>query len=508
MRNASLKEKLQNNLRVLQIKDIQKYHLTHDFYSGGKLNSNCKFNHTQGSSDRDHNILLEQQDLDVINELLFPNPTMGNVFADALSGLIPAKGEDKKHLHESDIQIASIKPSEDLLSRLKDFYNLYLETGLRSLLLKQSDRLEKKNIEIIQNAYSKNIVQNICILSEFWVRDPLSWIPDNGNSLLEHLFVEYQAPPCLKKCWYKTATEENLQWLMSYILYVQGGSVKLMATNFEWAVASNKLWHQLFQAPAHLSPDEAVLYCEVKRLNGSDDIYKAITANQAYAINLLSNPNKSTVEFWYSMVRWITLNEDQIIGTEMSRILIWARHQFTEFAKTGKLFTMNGRSCTKVQKETLDYHRAIVARRLEMARRIELRRLAAIARQEEEDARAEEARVIEYDNYYLSPSLSWEKLGLSSYVPRKSNDQWQFVELTTSAELSREGELMDNCVAGYDESCNEGLSAIVSLRFNGKNRVTIEIDPETRTLIQALGYQNQDINQDEKRLIKQWLRNL
>ncbi len=495
MKNLSLKEKLKGNLRMLQIEDVRQYHLTHDYYSGRKLNSNVQFD--QAQNDIDHEVLVEKQDLDYINELLFPKPTIASVLADALSGFsVNTPKEEITH------QIAIKKPSDELISRLQNYYELYLNKGLVALLPTQSEKLISKSVEVIKDAYPNNtiMVQNICILSEFWIRSPFNWKPEKGTSLLDHLFVTYQVPACLRKCWNKTATKENLQWLIVFLLYVQGGSVKQIAKSFKWNVTNNKLWHELFQAPAYLPPEEAVLYCELNRLNGSANIYRYITTYEAYVINLLTHSNLNTVEFWYSMVRWLVLNEDQIIGTEVARVLVWARHQFTEFEKAGKQFSMNGRSCAKVQAETLAYHRAIVARRVEAARRIELRRLEAIAREQEAMERAEAAYVETRRNQEW-PSYRWKKLDLSW-----EKDNWKFVELSSSGELLEEGEAMDNCVGSYDESCYEGCSAIVSLRYNGKRKVTIEIDPETRTLVQASGYANQDINQAEKDLIEMWLR--
>ena len=498
MKTLSLQEKLKDNLRALQIDDVRQYHLTHDFYSGRKLNSNVRFDQAQNDSDCE--VLVDKQDLDYINALLYPDPTIGSVFADALSGMY----KQKVFAHQIAI---NKKPSDELICRLKRYYELYLDKGLTALLPllpTQSGKLFSNSVEVIKAAYPNNtiMVQNICILSEFWIRSPFNWKPEAGISLLDHLFVKYEAPVCLAKCWNKTATKENLQWLIVFLLYVQGGSVKQIAKSFGWAVTNNKLWHELLQMPAYLSPEEAVFYCEFNRLNGSANIYRCLTGNKAYVINLLAHSNPNTVEFWYSMVRWLILNEDQIIGTEMARILIWARHQFTEFEKAGKLFSMNGRSCAKVQAETQDYHRAIVARRVQIARRIELRRLAALAREQEATERAE-ARHQEALDRQEWPSYRWQKLGLSWKV---SKSNWNFVELSSTEELLEEGEAMNNCVGSYYDSCYEGCSAIVSLRYNGARKVTIEIDPESRMLVQASGYDNQDINQVEKKLIETWLR--
>lgn len=490
MKTISLKETLKNNLRKYQLDDARQYHLTHDYYSGRKLNSNCAFD--QASNDAEHEVLVDQVDFEYINTLLFPQPTFGNAFTDALEGLIETKKENKT-------QMVITKPSDDLVSRLTHYYLEYLENGVSELMPNQSERLAENSINLIRGVYADNaiIVKNICILSEFWIRSPLDWAPAKGVSLFEYLFVEYSAPACLKKCWYQTATQENMQWLIAYIAYGQGGSVKKLAEVFEWVVPTNKLWHQLLNAPTSLSPREAVRYCELKRLNASDNIIEFMDNNKAYAAHILSTEFRSSVNFWYSMVRWLVANEECIIGTEMGRVLVWARHQFTEFEKAGNIFLMNGRSVKKVQADTLAYHQQIIARRREAARRAELRRLARIERERQREEAFADFNVCE--NRFAS--YQWKALGLSF-----KKQKWQFVELLCSEDLYKEGEAMEHCVASYDEACNEGNSAIISLRHNGERKATIEIDPELMVLVQASGQENRDLTRREREVIECWLK--
>ncbi|MFT4514787.1 MAG: hypothetical protein ACI89X_001168 [Planctomycetota bacterium] len=58
---------------------------------------------------------------------------------------------------------------------------------------------------------------------------------------------------------------------------------------------------------------------------------------------------------------------------------------------------------------------------------------------------------------------------------------WEFVELTSSKELAREGVAMQPCGSSYFEYCDRGWARIWSLRSRRKGRVrsllTIELNP-------------------------------
>jgi hypothetical protein len=65
----------------------------------------------------------------------------------------------------------------------------------------------------------------------------------------------------------------------------------------------------------------------------------------------------------------------------------------------------------------------------------------------------------------------------------------EFVELTTGMQLMEEGLHQSHCVGSYARSCHGGFARIVSARFGGSNketprRVTIEIFPEKKSIVQ------------------------
>lgn len=91
-------------------------------------------------------------------------------------------------------------------------------------------------------------------------------------------------------------------------------------------------------------------------------------------------------------------------------------------------------------------------------------------------------------------SLTWKASGIEGFclVEPDGNEArrcWTIRELTTSAEVRREGEAMRHCVASYIGTCARRETSIWSMRFENHERrhrvMTIEVDLATRTICQA-----------------------
>lgn len=90
--------------------------------------------------------------------------------------------------------------------------------------------------------------------------------------------------------------------------------------------------------------------------------------------------------------------------------------------------------------------------------------------------------------------------------------EWvEIVELTNTRLLSEEGRTQLHCVFSYGEYCMDGTSAIVSFRWLGHSkgnkstrRVTAEISPERKELVQLRGRANSLPSQQQLRVIKEW----
>ncbi|MCK5917776.1 MAG: PcfJ domain-containing protein [Cocleimonas sp.] len=498
MKNISAKETLKNHYRKMAEEQAREYHLTHNYYNGKPFTTPYERQENTINNDTE----IAKKDQEYLNALLYPQPTLGNAFAESLSALsLVAPTFSEPVVNER------VKASENLIHRMTDWYDLYLAQGLTALLPQQSARLSTANLAIIKQAYMDKtiLVQNICILAEFWIRSPLTWHCNGNTSLLEHLFVRYEKPDFLPKHWLKTATPANLQWLFVYIAYTQGGSLKQLAKHFSWQVVNQKIWHQLAQCNTQPNAKKAVLYTEVMRLGGCEAHYDLLVNNEAYCIDLLNPANPKDVDFWYSMVNWLTLHQDRLFGVQASHILKWARHQYTEFSKEDKCFSMIGRSFEKVLRDSVEYHASQVERRIKMARQAETRRLSAIERATEEQGRLGRIAARQATSYpYKNVSYHWKSYGWEWGLTHK-NKRWTFIELTSTQSLFDEGEAMEHCVASYSEHCNLQESAIISLRLNKKRCLTIEIQPASRALVQVSGFANRSATQNEMAIIRQWL---
>jgi hypothetical protein len=85
---------------------------------------------------------------------------------------------------------------------------------------------------------------------------------------------------------------------------------------------------------------------------------------------------------------------------------------------------------------------------------------------------------------------------------------WTIRELVTQQSLIIEGRKLKHCVASYASSCAKGHSSIWSMELEQSSmvekRVTIEVNPGTRQVVQIRGKLNRHPNQQELNIIRRW----
>ena len=506
MNKQTAQETIKQCFQTLNEQQLREYHLTHDYWTGKPLTAEQRRPDVEEVTDP--SVVKKQRNLQCLNELLHPAPTLGSVMAETLSALLFETQKTEVALLQ--------KPSEDLMMRVKDWYDCFIADGLDAILPKQSTKLTVSNIDFIKQAcaHSTVLAQNICMLAAFWVRSPTEWDKQSGESLLAHIFNEYKTPVVLEDCWLLPGDEDNVQWLLAYIMYAQGGSLKQLAKHFSWLVDSSKTWHLLAEVTARLPVQQAVLQTEIIRLGGNQDDISCIFDNAAYDVDLLRPEHQADRAFWYDTITWIFRNAADSPLYEKRQFLTWARHEFTEHRRKQMDFTMTGRSLAKIQKKLQEYRNAEGRRRAEQMRletlAIECARARQAAREEREAIAAEElANQYDYYNGYYSETrydsnVSWPTYGVS-WATIQDDHYCSFDEITSSKRLIKEGELMQHCVGGYVDSCMEGYSCIVSLTIDDNPAVTIEIDPQERGLIQASGLQNRSLKRYEEQVIDLWM---
>jgi hypothetical protein len=380
-----------------------------------------------------------------------------------------------------------------------------------------------KTIDLVKSAFPKQpvMVMNILLFSPFWIRDPWTWSKGNEISLLDHLFVKHEVPDFLYSEWFREWTYPRLKWVVWFILYGQGGSLKVISRLYWWSITMrlpqhlqdmppdssaieaylyedvkrsggseilfnrrleiattryrwvipNRFPQYLWEVPGDLSPVEACIYAEVKRLGGSEIDFRRILQNPALVIDP-TNPStdKSFSSFWHNTVKWLITHRDAVTDEECRQILPWALHMYTEAGPHGeRRFSWRGRSVNSVINRSIEYRRSLL-------------------------------RTV--------PSYKWHSHGWDWDSDDSFADRWSFVELTSSVELSIEGSQMHHCVAIHAAQCASGFSTIVSVRKNDIPCVTLQINLTSNGIVQARGLCNRKTTSQEKDVINLWLRTI
>ncbi|MEZ4935965.1 MAG: PcfJ domain-containing protein [Crocinitomicaceae bacterium] len=88
----------------------------------------------------------------------------------------------------------------------------------------------------------------------------------------------------------------------------------------------------------------------------------------------------------------------------------------------------------------------------------------------------------------------------------KDNEIYKIEELNTRRKLSEEGKALKHCVFSYIEDCMKHSSIILGLRKKVNEGFVPWVSFETNGgfILQAYGYKNRDITENEKEIITEW----
>jgi len=303
-------------------------------------------------------------------------------------------------------------------------------------------------------------------------------------NLAEYLFCVYPIPQCLRAFWEAPKSafggdlKKAVQMAYWFICLGQGGSLRKLA-NLIGGRVSGKLVRFLYEAPSHLHPERACAWAEAMRISGNRRVADWISKKQGYAIDPSYVP-KGEYEirfrkFWQQTVKWFARFQDGLSDEVAAELLEWGNVRFSQDSKKNILFSWAGRTPASAQ---------------EVARR-------------------------ELPQFFRglggTANLQWVPLGLSwnwetTALAGAKTDVWTFVELTQSSDLWEDGVAMGNCVAGYDQKCMVGISAIVSVRLIGMRVLTVELNRRSKAVVQVKGRFNREPTAAESAVVAQWHR--
>lgn len=330
-----------------------------------------------------------------------------------------------------------------------------------------------ENIEIVLNNCNTTLAKVIVLFANFWMQTPISWKAKTKNSLAKYIFSKFDAPDFL----IEPPTDDgygriHFKWICWYIIIGQGGSLKKAANFFDWNIPS-KFQHFLRKVPRDIQyPMQACVYAEVLRLGGSHIDFIRITNNESLMIDPTENSyDKNYLSFWRDTIKWLIDNGNQITNVESNIVITWAVHLYTESERDDAFtFSWKGRGLVNTLNQARQYHESRFRK--------------------------------DWGNYkWKNYNWNWEYIDESGF-------QWAIEELTSSEELFEESMYMQHCVKTYSGRCVSGTSAILSLKQNDQRKLTIEVAPRLKSIVQALGKFNRRADKKEKEVVKIWAENV
>ena len=316
-----------------------------------------------------------------------------------------------------------------------------------------------------------NALARMILFSPFWIRSPLppSSLAYSLELLSAHLFEHFEVPVAFRKEWKRYhAWHEGFDDVLQYILLTQGGSLRQAARHFRWDIPK-KFPHFLLTLPAKRSMIHLKLNAYLLAHGVSQRIATLIVQDPGYVEEPTCAPYSlmRVIRFAVNTGVWLTWHESELSDAAISRILNWARHQFTEL---GEDFQWRGRTVPSTLRAVQAYEGLL--------------------------------RKIANGRYY------WEASDIDWEMTDEHGSVWSFVELTHSSQLAEETRMMHHCVVTYGRACLAGDCVIVSVRRNGERILTIEIDPGTSRIRQIKGKCNREAQAEETHIVSLWTKEI
>lgn len=332
---------------------------------------------------------------------------------------------------------------------------------------------------------------------EWWIRDPSDWIPDPSRNprsqihdLAAHLFARWTMPEWFGSAWFVKGDVAYLErdW---YCHVGWGGSLRKV-TGMPPSI-TNRALNLALGAPGHLTIREALRWGQVKALGGSDGLMAEVMKSR-----MLKDLSNDSV--WSRLIEKMaaakphclrhfgiiadTLIEvirndgwqraEDLVGLPLKELLSHSRRFWTG------VFVSGVEALPEMHKLTISNPHA----RTQFSALVSTRW----------------ARLAFVRDFQLTRE---EKQGIIT---------WSVVELTSLAQLIAETRALRHCVDRYGKVCVAGRSSIFRMRtycpqtgnMTEEGNLTIEVDRQSRRVVQIRGHYNRLPTPGEIRMIRIW----
>lgn len=316
----------------------------------------------------------------------------------------------------------------------------------------------------------------------WWLREVEDWKPRTRSvtrqfaSLVRHLFVQYDdVPRFFDSVWFAGETDESAKRRKWYVHVGKGQSVRTCDLPISF---TKKMAHHFMLAPNDLSIDQALRWGQIHGLGGDECLARAILGTHLAE-------NFQNDDFWTTVIRWL-ISHPMLDRVHVGPIIDYLNNQrfqpapgYEQIAHPAQPnLTMKGRTPESLLARVEHWHRGLVKE-------------------------APHRRVREWTSTGIPP-YEFEEGAFENYNWKR----WTIRELLSSRALLEEGRRMNHCVATYDRSCASGHCSIWSMEIESHEGIskalTIEVNNQGRTICQARGRRNRELNDKERSILLRW----
>lgn len=313
----------------------------------------------------------------------------------------------------------------------------------------------------------ERVVKASCLLGPFWLRRAQDFHGGTAREWLVHLFVRYPVPAFLYAAVEDSDNELPLKWLVWFLVFAQGGSLRRIARSCGWLIPKRLPGYLPFTAEP-MSPAAAIVFAEVRSRGCSEELARCISRHPGYRYDPTEQCGfHHLTTFRQETAIWLAGHAEALTDRDVERVLDWARHRYTEGNRRDQPpFSWRGRQLRPVLAASEQYRHALRSR---------------------------------YEN------LRWPGHGWDWQFVDENRACWTFAELLSGAALFDDGQAMRHCVGGYGPRCQSGASAIVSILRDGERCLTVEVAPRALRIAQVHGVCNLNPSADERKIVEAWM---
>jgi hypothetical protein len=310
-----------------------------------------------------------------------------------------------------------------------------------------------------------NRLKNLAMRQGHWIRSCGTWQPTGNKlrlefrSLANHLLTYYPVPGFLDSAWDLPAGAAAFREQSWFIRLGRGTALRALNLPLE---LTRSMEHHVRHAPDHYTATQALRFGETRGLGGSNDLAREIASGRL-------GRSIEHSEFWRTVLNFFVTHPDLklehvnpiidfIQDNKFGGEAIQTDHGIRRRTAPEPDFSLKGRTVNSIMRLVTAWHSDLAA---------------------------------------TTPGkrISWRASGIQGYrllekrADEEQDREWSIHELLNSGALHIEGRMLRHCVYTYTDRCRRRETTIWSLRLrvNGeeKRMVTIEVDPQRRSIVQV-----------------------